>query len=137
MWIDFVCTGHVIIKRVVVGSGIALRPRQPTHIKQTVARMMRFIVFILRPKAAIGGNCVHERMRPEAEGLAALKYRDRVLGLLSFLLVTTYLDCAYISVAEPRNLQRSSGGAVAVAMEHSEEFAPRTDGLPVLVTHDP
>ncbi len=62
---------------------------------------MRFIVFILRPKAAIGGNCVHERMRPEAEGLAT-KYRDRVLGLLSFLLVTTYLDCAYISVAEPR-----------------------------------
>jgi len=33
--------------------------------------------------------------------------------------------------------QRSSGGAVPVAMEHSEEFAPRTHGLPVLVTHDP
>ena len=40
--------------------------------------------------------------RTERRGSLAIKYRHRVLGLLSLLLVITYLDRVCISVAGPR-----------------------------------
>src|ERR1017187_4313891 len=58
-------------------------------------------------KSAIGAGSIEPR------GNLATKYRHRVLGLLSLLLVITYLDRVCISVAGPRMQEALHLGPVA------------------------
>ena len=55
----------------------------------------------------------HAKIKPAIREGPATKYRNRVLGLLSLLMVVTYLDRVCISVAGPRMQEALHIGPVA------------------------